>query len=392
MTNNLDKIIDECIDRINRGESVAACLTDYPEYSEELGPLLSAILETKTAYSFIPSARAKNFHRQRFTAALVVSRERREKRQPFFPLISGWSKVWATAAAVIVIVLLGYFGLRPALMPPVMIAQSNLEGNFVFLVSDEVNAISDFEKLSLSISKVSLHLGGDEERKIEFTPEVQMVDLTDLQGNRAQEIWRGDVPEGEYIKVFLEISQVTGILWDSGEEVDIKLPSSKLQISKPFRVESGELTNFVYDLTVIKAGKSGQYILKPQIDQSGADQDFVKVEPEGQPEDNGESKGKPQKPGKPGDAEGPEGGKLTLEILGKDIKDMGPGDSVTLHVSFGDKDVEGAKIWVNDEEQDVNTGEYGTIVIYIPEDADALSVKAVWGEFNGGLQIKFKRE
>jgi len=299
MTDNLDKILDECIDRINRGETVEACLTNYPEYSEELGPLLSAILDTKIAYPFIPSARAKNFHRQRFIAALVVSRERRERRQPLFPWISGWSKVWATAAAVIVIGLLGYFGLRLALMPPVMIAQPNLEGNFVFLVSDEANAISDFEKLNLLISKVSLHLGDDEEKKIEFKPEVQMVDLTDLQGNRAQEIWRGDVPTGEYIKVFLEVSQVSGILWGSGEEVGIKLPSSKLQISTPFRVESGELTNFVYDLTVVKAGKSGQYILKPQIGQSGADQDFIKVKLKEQPEDNGKSKGKPQKPGKP---------------------------------------------------------------------------------------------
>ena len=300
MKDKFDKILDECIDRINHGETVEACLTSYPEYSEELEPLLSAILDTKIAYSFIPSARAKNFHRQRFTAALVVSRERREKRQPLFPLILGWSKVWATAAAVIVIGLLGYFGLRPALMPPVMIAQPNLEGNFVFLVSDEANAISDFEKLNLLISKVSLHLGDDEEKKIEFKPEVQMVDLTDLQGNRAQEIWRGDVPTGEYIKVFLEVSQVSGILWGSGEEVGIKLPSSKLQISTPFRVESGELTNFVYDLTVVKAGKSGQYILKPQIDQSGANQDFIKVKLEEQPEDNGKSKGKPKKSGNPG--------------------------------------------------------------------------------------------
>ena len=116
------------------------------------------------------------------------------------------------------------------------------------------------------------------------------MDLTDLQGNRAQEIWRGDVPEGEYSKVFLEVSQVSGILWDSGEEIEIKLPSGKLQISKPFKVESGEVTNFVYDLTVVKAGKSGQYILKPQIGQSGADQDFIKVKPEEQPEDNGKPK------------------------------------------------------------------------------------------------------
>ena len=291
MKDNLDKILDECIDRINHGESIETCLADFPEYSRALGPLLSTMLETKTAYSFAPSIRAKSFHRQRFNAALVALKERHERRQPLLPKILGWSKVWAPVAAAIVIALVGYFGLRPVLMPPVMIAQPNPEGNFAFLVSDEVNAISDFQKLNLSISKVILHLEGDEEMKIEFEPGVQMVNLTDLQGNRAQEIWRGDVPEGEYSKVFLEVSQVSGILWDGGEEVEIKLPSGKLQISKPFRVESGEVTNFVYDLTVVKAGKSGQYILKPQIGQSGADQDFIKVKPEEQPEDNG----KPQK-------------------------------------------------------------------------------------------------
>jgi len=291
MKDKLDKILDECIDRINRGESIESCLTDYPEYSKALGPLLSAMLEMKTAYSFAPSVRAKNSHRQRFNAAMVALRERHERRQSLLPQILGWSKVWAPVVAALVIALVGYFGLRPALMPPVMIAQPNPEGNFAFLVSDEVNAISDFQKLNLSISKVSLHLGGDEEKKIEFEPGVQMVNLTDLQGNRAQEIWRGDVPEGEYNKVFLEVSQVSGILWDSGEEAEIKLPSGKLQISKPFKVESSEVTNFVYDLTVVKAGKSGQYILKPQIGQSGADQDFIKVEPEEQPGDNGKSKG-----------------------------------------------------------------------------------------------------
>jgi len=290
MKDNLDKILDECIDRINRGESIESCLTDYPEYSKALGPLLSAMLETKTAYSFAPSVRAKNFHRQRFNTALMALREKYERRRPLLPRILGWSKVWAPVAAAIVIALVGYFGLRPALMPPVMIAQPNPEGNFAFLVSDEVNAISDFQKLNLSISKVILHLEGDEEMKIEFEPGVQMVNLTDLQGNRAQEIWRGDIPEGEYSKVFLEVSQVSGILWDS-EEADIKLPSGKLQISKPFKVESGEVINFVYDLTVVKAGKSGQYILKPQIGQSGADQDFIKVEPGEQPGDNGKSKG-----------------------------------------------------------------------------------------------------
>jgi hypothetical protein len=134
---------------------------------------------------------------------------------------------------------------------------------------------------------VTLYLNGDEEKRIEFEPEIQMVDLTGLQGNRAQEIWRGDIPDGEYTKVFLEVSQVSGVLWDSEEKVEIKLPSGKLQISKPFHVDSDEVTSFVYDLTVVEAGQSGQYILKPQIGQSGADQDFVIVKPEEQAKENG---------------------------------------------------------------------------------------------------------
>jgi hypothetical protein len=299
MKDSFDKIIDECIDRINRGESIESCLADFPAYSEALEPLLSTMLETKTAYSFAPSAQAKNLHRQRFNMALVALRERGGRRQPLPNRILGWSKVWAPVAAAIVVSLVVYFVFRPAPMPPVMVAQPNAGGNFAFLVSDEVNAIVDFQKLDLSISKVILYLEGDEEKRIEFRPETQTVNLTDLQGNRAQEIWRGDVPEGEYSKVFLEVSQVNGILWENGEEIEIKLPSSKLQISKPFKVESGEVTNFVYDLTVVKAGQSGQYILKPQIGQSGADQDFTRVEAEGQLDDNDKPKGQPEDNRKP---------------------------------------------------------------------------------------------
>jgi hypothetical protein len=50
------------------------------------------------------------------------------------------------------------------------------------------------------------------------------------------------------------------------------------------------VTNFVYDLTVVKAGNSGQYILKPQVSQSGANQDFTKVELKGQTENDDKSK------------------------------------------------------------------------------------------------------
>ena len=59
MTDNLSKILDECIDRINSGESIESCLLDYPDSSEQLKPLLEAALQSKKAYTFLPREEAK---------------------------------------------------------------------------------------------------------------------------------------------------------------------------------------------------------------------------------------------------------------------------------------------------------------------------------------------
>ena len=144
MKDNLGKILDECIDRINHGEGIENCLAEYPEHRQELASLLQAILETKSAYSFTPSIQAKSFYKQKLNEALVVSRERRKKRRPLLNWVSGRFKVWAPVVAAIAIALVGYFSLRSAMAPQVIIAQENNDGNFAFLISDEVNAINDF--------------------------------------------------------------------------------------------------------------------------------------------------------------------------------------------------------------------------------------------------------
>ncbi|GAH51977.1 unnamed protein product, partial [marine sediment metagenome] len=74
------------------------------------------------------------------------------------------------------------------------------------------------------------------------------------------------------------VSNVSGVLKETDGLVSVKLPSGKLQISKPFEVTSVSLVNFVYDVTVVEAGKSGQYIIKPQVAQSGADRKFEKID------------------------------------------------------------------------------------------------------------------
>jgi hypothetical protein len=286
MSKSFDEILDECIDRINRGERIEDCLGSYPEHSEELQPLLSAMLDTQRAYKFTPSSEAKWAARQRFNAAREQLEQRWEAKPPLFPKILGRSVAWAAVTAVLLISLVFYFGIIPMLSPEEPGLQPSATGNFAFLISDEVNAIGDFDSLSVSISSISLQLSGESGRwiKLELDPAVQAVDLTLLQGDRAQEIWRGDVPEGQYTKVFIQVSSVSGILKETGASVDVKLPSEKLHISKPFEVMSSSVTSFVYDLTVVAAGstQSGiKYILKPQVGQSGADQRFELINGKG---------------------------------------------------------------------------------------------------------------
>jgi len=332
MINDFDKILDKCIDSINRGESVDSCLANYPDLAERLRPLLQIIFKARDTYSFVPSPSVKRAAKERFNTALEDLVRRREERQPLFGWLQSWSRVWATAAVVLIIALIGYFGAIPALLPeetvpypgpstvvpspepgplpvvpgpqpepsqagpqpeppqvvpgpqpepyPAMIvARPSAEGNFAFLISDDVNAINDFESVNVSILKINLLRSGDSDQLIEFEPEIGEVDLTLVQGEKTQEIWRGDIPEGEYASVSIEVSDVRGFLKETGEEVEIKLPSQKLHISKRFQVSAQELTTFTYDLTVVAAGRpqSGiKYILKPQVDQSGADHRPIK--------------------------------------------------------------------------------------------------------------------
>jgi hypothetical protein len=268
MNKDLDEILDACIDRINQGGNLEACLADYPAHAEKLEHLLSTMRQTQEAYSFAPSADAKKEARQRFDATLDGLEQRRQKKQPLFT----WPRVWATAAAMLLLIVGGFFGLKFIQTPTG--PMPNPEGNFALLISDEVNAIGDFDSLTISISKIGLNLSSESDQWIEFDPEVEQVDLTLLPGDKTLEIWRGDVPEGQYTKVFIQVDDITGILKKTGQTVEVMVPSQKLQLSIPFQITAGSVTSFTYDLTVVATGnqQSGiKYILKPQVGESGTE-------------------------------------------------------------------------------------------------------------------------
>ncbi len=184
------------------------------------------------------------------------------------------------------------------------VAQPPGGSNFRLLVSDEPNDIGDFYSVNVNVSQIGV-LSADTDNWTTYDVN-QEFDLTKLQGDNATEVWNGFITSGNYTKVFIYVDNVTGILADNstgaplpGDNATVKLPGGKLQISKPFTVSTtadGSTVSFVFDITIIKAGQSGQYILKPQIAQSGADQPFndVTMGAKGPPTgDQGNGQGKP---------------------------------------------------------------------------------------------------
>ena len=242
-----------------------------------------------------------------------------------------------------------------------------VEANFRFLVSDDINAIDQFQSLEVTISRIGLQRGGESGKWIEMPPHTPTVDLTQLQGDNAQEIWSGTLPDGTYTKVFVYVDAVSGVLkTQPNQTVDVKLPSNKLQISKPFEVATGTEMTFVYDLTVIAAGnpKSGiKYILKPQIGQSGADQRFREV-----------------KPAK-ADKEPKVKGELAFQLEG----DVVPGGAATITLTHLGAPLANVSIELNDLEIGV-TDASGRLAIQIPPDADELELET---KLKGKLEMTF---
>jgi len=294
MTNEFDMILDKCIDRLSRGESLDKCLADYPEHKAQLEPLLKAMTETATAYSFVPSAEAKR------SARIKLYAEFERRRQPSF-----WQRmiqprvVWVSAAAVVLLVAVSLFALRPALWPAIpttTIPSASTDGNFIFMVSDDVNAIEDFSTVDVTIEKVWLLHTGDQEQWVEFTPTTQEFNLASLPGDATQVLWQGNVPLGEYTRVVIEVSQVTGVLKATGETIEIKLPSDKLQVKIPFNVGADSVTSFTFDLTVVNTGNAqdgAKYLLKPQAGESGSSQTPITNEQTTPDKDKGQ--GEPRK-------------------------------------------------------------------------------------------------
>lgn len=100
MVNELDEILNECLERLAKGDTIDQCLQRYPEQADELKPLLQTALDVKKTVAIQPRAEFKARARYQFRSALQEASSR--KSRPAF----GWFPRWATVVAVVIGILL----------------------------------------------------------------------------------------------------------------------------------------------------------------------------------------------------------------------------------------------------------------------------------------------
>jgi hypothetical protein len=354
MSKYLDLLLDECIDRMNAGESIEACLAHYPERSAELEPLLLALWDAGDIIANMPGAEARSLVRQRLDFAAITSKRGYHKGRQI-PTMLRWPRVWATGVIVLLLVLVG-FGLRWIFTPEqaAVIAQPN----FRLLISDQQNAIGDFGSLKVSVSRIGVLRGGEGGgwEVIGLDP-AAVVDLTRLQGLNAEEIWEGNLPEGQYREVFIYVDNAVGMLL-GGTAAKVVVPSGNLQISKPFAVTADGLAiSFIYDVTVVAAGSD--YILLPQLEQSGATERFHELR----------------------------SGELTVQVIGGTVA---PGEMITVRVTSRMNPIGGALVVVNDVKVGT-TDENGLKALRVPSN-DELKIEVEKGRAEGELEINLERQ
>ncbi len=136
--------------------------------------------------------------------------------------------------------------------------------------------MDDFEHLNVTVTSVGFYEAGENgtwvERKVSSGT---VVDLTELRGANASMLEQFELPNGTYDNVFVHVGEVDGTL-TTGESVTVKLPGEKLHVNRNVTVGNGTETDFVFDISVHKAGNSGTYILKPVVTESGSE---VPIEP-----------------------------------------------------------------------------------------------------------------
>ncbi|MCX6802069.1 MAG: DUF4382 domain-containing protein [Candidatus Diapherotrites archaeon] len=179
-------------------------------------------------------------------------------------------------------------------------------GKLVLLVSDEEANIGDFSSVNVTFDSARVFFEDENKGFKEMPLNDAKADLVQLIGENALSVGELQLEAGRYSKIELNVKAIEAYLI-SGDLADVKIPSEKLQITRPFTIDANTETKFVFDIQVVKKGQTYEYNLMPNIAKSGVvGKDLaageVKEVKEAKPEKPEEPEAKP--PETAGDADG----------------------------------------------------------------------------------------
>ncbi|UPV75440.1 DUF4382 domain-containing protein [Halorussus limi] len=255
-----------------------------------------------------------------------------------------------------------------------------------FYLSDERNAMGDFEHLNVTVSKVGMKRADG--KWTNYDVDNRTVDLTTLTGANATRLGTFDASNGTYDTVFVHIAEVNGTL-TNGEQVRVKLPSQKLQIHQSFTVGANQSVDYVFDTSVFKAGKSGKYILKPVISESGTDKKIESVDDEDDKNEREEREGDEdakddEKAEKDDETTADDEAALNATFVGNVTR----GENATVSVAQNGSAAANATVAVNGETVG-RTAADGTLTFAVP-DADELEVEIETENGSAKLETEFE--
>jgi hypothetical protein len=99
-----ENILDECLERIIKGEDIETCLAQHPEHAAELEPLLRTALDTRNAAAIKPRPEFRQRAGYEFQAA-IHEIPPHKVRNPF-----RWQARWMAPVAVVIVLLIAGSG------------------------------------------------------------------------------------------------------------------------------------------------------------------------------------------------------------------------------------------------------------------------------------------
>ncbi len=215
MSDRLDQILDECIDRISlQGESVEDCLARYPDLATELEPHLRVVVMASQASAFTPSADAKALGHQRLQAELRAldqrAVKRREPRTSWARPVFGWQiRTVLIPLAIVLVLLVGS-------VSTVLASSSALPGDALY----PVKRTAEQARLAFQFSqtgKAELYLTYSERRAEEISKLIKVGKFSQLEA--AQKNLRDNLTA---------TTRIAGVLQNEGEVNNLK---SRLEVS-----------------------------------------------------------------------------------------------------------------------------------------------------------------